>query len=81
MNFIKDLKAGGRGHWTVHYTGPQSFIIRWLNNFGDLFNFIGWFIKLSFQMFQPIIVIYRRVFFCIIIGGMYINLSAIVVSP
>ena len=31
----------GRGHWTVYYTSPQSFLIsfsfRWLNNFRDYF--------------------------------------------
>ena len=33
----------------------------WLNNFGDFqWIFIGWFIKLNFQTFQPLITIYRR---------------------
>ena len=54
-----------RGHWAVYYTSLQSFIItffiRWLCNFGDFYwNLIGWFIKLSVQSFQPLIVIYRR---------------------
>ncbi len=54
---------GGRGQWAVYYTSPQSFIIliRWLNNFGDLSQIlIGWFSKLSFHMFRPLIVVYRR---------------------
>ena len=72
----------GRGHWAVYYTSPQSFIItfliRWLKNFGDFYLIlIGWFIKLSVQTFQPLILIYRsdNLF---IIKGMYINLPAIV---
>ena len=28
-----NAKQGGRGHWAVYSTGPQSFLIRWLNNF------------------------------------------------
>ena len=30
-----NCRKGGRGHWTVIYTSPQSIQIRWLNNFGD----------------------------------------------
>ena len=39
---------------------------------------IGWFIKLSVQTFQPLIVIYRRGNISSL--GMYINLSSIVLS-
>ena len=43
---------------------------------------IGWFIKLSVQMFQPIIVFYLGDSLSIIIVDvMYINLLAIVLSP
>ena len=57
------LCQGGRGHWPVYHTSPQSFImtlftlfvssttLRTLLNFGLLF-------KLSHQTFQPLIVIY-----------------------
>ena len=38
-----------------------SYLFIWLNSFGDYYSIlIGWFIKLSVQMFQPIFVIYRR---------------------
>ncbi len=45
-------------HWSPKC--QLSFLIRWLNNFGD-FNsiLIGLFIKLSVQTFQPLILIYR----------------------
>ena len=56
-----------REHWAVYYTSPKvllSFLIRWRNNFGNFYwILIGWFIKLSFQTFQPLILIYRRVNF------------------
>ena len=53
----------GRGHWAVYYTSLQnfikkSFLIRWLNNFGNFL--IVWFIKMNFQTFQPLIVIFRK---------------------
>ena len=52
---------GGRGLWAVYYTSPQSFNIRWLNSFGDVnCILIDWFIKLSVQIFQPLIVIYKK---------------------
>ena len=56
-----------RGYWVVYYTSHQNFIFAfsyWLawqlwglscNQF-----MIGLFIKLSVQMFQPLIVIYKR---------------------
>ena len=55
--FIYTFAQGGRGY----YTSPQSFIkcflIRWLNNFEEFIEFY-WFINLSVQTFQPLIVIY-----------------------
>ena len=59
------ISQGGRGHWTVYYTIPQSFMITIsylmaYQPWGLLLNLIGWFIKLSFRAFQPLIVIYRR---------------------
>jgi len=31
---------GGRGHWAVFYTSPQSLsIVPWLNNFRDFIEF------------------------------------------
>ena len=49
MNFFSglillcDFIQGGRGHWAVYYTSPQSFIITllisWLNNFGEFIDF------------------------------------------
>ena len=55
--YLRVFSQGGRGN----YNSPQSFIIAcfisWLNNFGDLLNLVGCFIKLSVQKFQPSIVI------------------------
>ena len=49
-----------RGHWAIYYTSPQS-LIRWLNIFGDFYwIYVGMFIKLSVQTFQPLNVMYRR---------------------
>ena len=72
------------------YTSSQSFkimfFVLWLKNFGD-FNFIlsGWFIKMSVQKFQPLIVIYRRIILCIIIGEwdvhQFIGLCLIPLDP
>ena len=28
-------REGGRGHWALFYPSIQSFIIRWIKNFGD----------------------------------------------
>ena len=37
------------------------FLIRWINNFGGFFwILIGWFVELSVQTFQPLILFYRR---------------------
>ena len=52
----------GRGHCAVKYTSLQSFLIRWLNNFGD-FNLIliSWLVfQLIVDTFQPLLVIYIR---------------------
>ena len=61
---MRDSKIfqGGRGHWAVYYTFPQSFIIKilihWLSNFGDFYwILIGWF---SIQTFKLLIKIHRR---------------------
>ena len=76
----------GRGHLAVYYTCPQGLmitfkLIRWLNNIGDFYwIFIGWFIKLGVQMFQPLIEIYRRGDILCIMIEICINLSAIVLS-
>ena len=56
---------GGRGHCTVYYTSPQSFMITfsfWLAEqlWGLLMNLIGCFIQLNVQMFQLLNVIYSR---------------------
>ena len=56
---------GGRGHWTVHYTSPQSFIVKFSYlSAGQLWGLllsllVDLFIQLSVQTFQPLIVIYR----------------------
>ena len=34
--YTQQVHQEGRGHWAVNYNSPQSFLIRWLNNFGDL---------------------------------------------
>ena len=64
------FSQGGRGHWEVYYTSPQSFIITFLtrlfNNFWDFYRImICWFIKLSVQRFQPLILTYNFVHHCI----------------
>ena len=48
------LSGGGRGHWAVYSYSLAGQ--RWKL----LLNLIGWFIKLSVQTFQPLIVIYRK---------------------
>ena len=42
-----------KGQWAVYYTSPQKL-------WGLLWILIGWFIKLSFQTFKLLILIYRR---------------------
>ena len=49
-----------RGQWAVYYTSPQSFIITFSYSlayqlWGLYWILICWFIKLSVQVFQPII--------------------------
>ena len=55
-------QAASEGTMGCLFTSPKSLIImfsyRWLNNFYWIV--IGWFIKLSVQTFQPLIVINRR---------------------
>ena len=49
---------GGRGHWTVYYTSPQSFMIMFSYSLTlqlwELSILIVRFIKLSVQTFQPL---------------------------
>ena len=52
------------GQWAVYSTSPQSFIITFSYSlawqlWGLLCILIGWFIKLSAQTIQPLILIYR----------------------
>ena len=55
-----------------------SYIV---NNFGDFYSIlIGWLIKLSVQTLHLLIVIYKRDNFVYHHWGMFINLSAIVLS-
>ena len=50
-----------RGHWAVYFTSPQNFKIRFLYvGITTLGNLICWFIKLCFQTFEPLNIIYRR---------------------
>ena len=69
----------GRGHWPVYYSSPQCFIKAQLI-WGHYRILIGLFIRVTFQTFQPLIVIYRKGNFVYEMIGMYINLSAIVLS-
>ena len=63
--FFIVLSPGRKGTLAVYYTSSQSFMIIslfvCLTTLGPLIEFlIGWFIKLSVQKFQPLILIYRR---------------------
>ena len=62
INILCIILQRGRGQWAVHYTSPQSFIITFSNSMAQqlLGLLIGCLIKLSVQMFQPLILIYRR---------------------
>ena len=69
----------GRGHRAVYCTSPQSLMITYSYSQAQqsqvlFLNLIGWFIQLSVQTFQQLIIIYRRVILCISLG-MYIILS------
>ena len=58
--FLQDIMQVGRGHWDVYNTSPQGFILTIF--FGDLCSIlIGRFIRFSVQLFQSLILIYRRV--------------------
>ena len=58
INTFWVVKQGRRGHWTVYYTSPQSFIIRISYSLTQIrFRSVN---SLSVQTFQPLIVIYRR---------------------
>ena len=64
FQYIRNIHTP-REQEAVYHTCPQSlqlrFLIHWLNNFRDFYwILIGWFIKLSVQSFQPLIVIYGR---------------------
>ena len=66
LPLILCLCKGRGGQWSVYYSCPQSliipFFIYWLH-----WILIDWIIKLSFQTCQPLISIYRRGNFYIII--------------
>ena len=49
-----------RGYLAVYYTSPQSLVIKFLIHGDSYWIVIGWFIKLSVNTFQPIIVIFRK---------------------
>ncbi len=53
------------------------FFIRWQKLWGLLLFFIGWFVNLKVQTFQPLFEICREGYFCVL---MFINLSVIVLS-
>ena len=68
-----------QGWWencAVYYTYPQSFIITFSYSLSTLGSFIIFWL-VGIQTFQPKIVIYRRVLFCLSSFGMYTNLTAI----
>ena len=39
MYTIDIMDQRERGQWAFYYTSSQSFLIRWLNNFGDYSEF------------------------------------------
>ena len=56
---------GGRGHWAVYFTSPQSFIVTFSFSlakqlWGFLLNFDWLVFEVECPNFQPVIVIYRR---------------------
>ena len=54
--------SGREGTLSCPQSFKKTFLIRWINNFGDFYYIsIGWFIKLSVQTFQQLILIYRIV--------------------
>ncbi len=64
--FMKDSRSNlqrERARWAVYYTSPQSLIRKFFSLlffFGLYWILIDWFIQLSVQTFQLLIVIYRR---------------------
>ena len=57
MEFIYTLEYhGGRGQWTINYTGAQSSINHWFQN-------SGLFDQILIVWFEPIILNYRRGYF------------------
>ena len=78
---------GGREHWAVYYISPTSFITTFCylldqKLLGIYQILIVWFIKLSVQTFQRLVIIYRRGNFLYNLRGTgkYTNSSAIVLS-
>ena len=64
--------SGREGTLSCHQSFIKTFLIRWINNFGDFYYIsIGWFLKLSVQMFQSLIVIHRNGNLCIIIWDVH----------
>ena len=64
--FDMTFTQGGKWHYTLNFTGTQSFITtlshllakkHWVSLLGD---FVGWFQISSVQTFQPIALIYRK---------------------
>ena len=50
---------GGRGHWAVNYTSPQSFRIMFsLKTYIEFWLVVA--LNLVFQRYQPLIIIYRK---------------------
>ena len=62
FNLRKIREGGNIGLFTLVFKVLwKGFLICWLNNFGKFYwILISWFIKLSVQTFQPLIVIYNR---------------------
>ena len=52
--------TGGGGVIRLLITVPNVFIFVGKQHWGILLHFLNWFIKLSGQTFQPLILIYRR---------------------
>ena len=63
--FDMTFTQGGKGHWTLNFTGTQSFITTLSHLLAQkhwvyLLDFVGWFQISSVQTFQPIALIYRK---------------------
>ena len=85
VKFVSYLREGGENGLFITLVPKVLlllFLIRWLYNFGDFYwTLIGLFIKLSVQMFQPLIVIYRRGIILYIINGNELQLIAQCLIP